>query len=107
MPEARLVFLHGFTQSHHHWHECAHLIAAGSPPRRRSRSSICRATASAADDRLTVEQAASELVDLAGPGTYIGYSMGARHALMAACGGSPEIERLVLVGGTRRTRRAG
>ena len=26
--------------------------------------------------------------------------MGARHALTAACGGSPEIERLVLVGGT-------
>jgi pimeloyl-ACP methyl ester carboxylesterase len=23
----RLVFLHGFTQTHHHWHACAHLLA--------------------------------------------------------------------------------
>ncbi len=53
-----------------------------------------------ADDRMTVEQAASELIDLAGPGTYVGYSMGARHALTTACDGSREIERLVLVGGT-------
>ncbi len=100
MPEARLVFLHGFTQSHHHWHECAHLIAACLPAGASLTFIDLPGHGLSADDRLTVEQAASELVDLAGPGTYVGYSMGARHALTAACGDSPEIERLVLVGGT-------
>ena len=100
MSEHRLVFLHGFTQTHHHWHACAHLVArtlgdesslvfVDLPGHGLSRA-----------DRLTIEQAAPQLVTLAGAGTYIGYSMGARHALAAACAGAPEIQRLVLVGGT-------
>lgn len=100
MADDRLVFLHGFTQTHHHWHECAHLIAraiGGTP------------TLTYVDlpghglshsDRLSVEDAAAQLVELAGRATYIGYSMGARHALSAAAGGASQIERLVLVGGT-------
>jgi 2-succinyl-6-hydroxy-2,4-cyclohexadiene-1-carboxylate synthase len=100
MSERRLVFHHGFTQTHHHWHACAHLIA----------STLDGPTALvfidlpghglSNADRLTIDQAAPQLVTLAGAGTYIGYSMGARHALAAACAGAPEIERLVLVGGT-------
>src|SRR4051794_16378553 len=100
MSDQRLVFLHGFTQTHHHWHTCAHLIARrlgldpalaflDMPGHGLSRT-----------QHLTVEQAAPRLVTLAGRGSYIGYSMGARHALTAACAGAPEIERLVLVGGT-------
>jgi 2-succinyl-6-hydroxy-2,4-cyclohexadiene-1-carboxylate synthase len=51
-------------------------------------------------DHLSIEQAAPQLLALAGPATYIGYSMGGRHALAAACTGSPAIERLVLIGAT-------
>jgi 2-succinyl-6-hydroxy-2,4-cyclohexadiene-1-carboxylate synthase len=96
----RLVFLHGFTQTHHHWHACAHLIAA----------SLDRSTTLAfvdlpghglsTEDAMTIEAAAPQLVAVGGTGTYIGYSMGARHALAAVCAGAPEIERLVLIGGT-------
>ena len=103
MSERRLVFLHGFTQTHHHWHACAQLIASGS--RRRSATPTLLFVdlpghGLSGADRLTIEQAAPQLVTLAGRGTYIGYSMGARHALAAACAGVPEIERLVLVSGT-------
>jgi 2-succinyl-6-hydroxy-2,4-cyclohexadiene-1-carboxylate synthase len=100
MSEHRLIFLHGFTQTHHHWHACAHAMA---------RTLSDQPTLVFVDlpghglsnaDRLTIEQAAPQLVTLAGTGTYIGYSMGARHVLAAACAGAPEIERLVLVGGT-------
>ena len=104
MSERRLVFLHGFTQTHHHWHPCAQLIARGIETWVGDASTLLfvdlpgHGLSSA--DRLTIEQAAPQLVTLAGRGTYIGYSMGARHALAAACAGVPEIERLVLVGGT-------
>ena len=49
-PTHRLVFLHGFTQTHHHWHHCADLIAdrLPAPPdarlRRPSRSRAQRST---------------------------------------------------------------
>jgi len=100
MSDRRLVFLHGFTQTHHHWHACARLIAQrlGDDP-----------TLAFVDmpghglsgrDHATIEEAAPRLARLGGRGTHIGYSMGARHALRAACSGAPEIERLVLVGGT-------
>jgi 2-succinyl-6-hydroxy-2,4-cyclohexadiene-1-carboxylate synthase len=104
MSERRLVFLHGFTQTHHHWHACAQLIARwvetslGDQPTLRFVDLPGHGLSEA--ERLTIEQAAPQLVTLAGRGTYIGYSMGARHALTAACAGAPEIERLVLVGGT-------
>jgi 2-succinyl-6-hydroxy-2,4-cyclohexadiene-1-carboxylate synthase len=100
MSERRLVFLHGFTQTHHHWHECAHLIAKmlGDDPALVFVDLPGHGLSGA--DRLTIEQAAPQLVTLAGRGTYVGYSMGARHALAAACAGAPEIERLVLIGGT-------
>jgi 2-succinyl-6-hydroxy-2,4-cyclohexadiene-1-carboxylate synthase len=100
MPEQRLVFLHGFTQTHHHWHRCASLIdrTLGDDPTLVFVDLPGHGLSSG--DRLTIEQAALEMVALAGDGTYIGYSMGARHALAAACAGAPEIERLVLIGGT-------
>ena len=100
MPDHRLVFLHGFTQTHHHWHTCAQLIA--------ERLGVDPALAFvdmpghglSSTEHLTIEHAAPRLVALAGPGTYIGYSMGARHAVTAVCARAPEIERVVLVGGT-------
>ena len=95
MSDRRLIFLHGFTQTHHHWHTCASLIGGDDlayvdmPGHGLS-----------GGDHMTIEQAAPRLLALAGRGTYVGYSMGARHALVAACTGAAEIERLVLIGGT-------
>jgi 2-succinyl-6-hydroxy-2,4-cyclohexadiene-1-carboxylate synthase len=100
MSERRLVFLHGFTQTHHHWHECAHLVA-------RSFASVPTLAfidlpghGLSSHDRSSIEQAAPELAQLGGRGAYIGYSMGARYALAAACTQPAEIEQLVLIGGT-------
>jgi 2-succinyl-6-hydroxy-2,4-cyclohexadiene-1-carboxylate synthase len=99
-PVSRLVFLHGFTQTHHHWHECAACLAdavGGNP-------TLCFVDLPghglSGADRLSIEEAAPRLVELAGSGTYVGYSMGARHALAAACLASSAIARLVLIGGT-------
>ena len=100
MSERRLAFLHGFTQTHHHWHACAGLIrrSLGADPALVFIDLPGHGLSGT--DRLTIDQAAPQLVALAGTGVYVGYSMGARHALAAACAGAPEIERLVLVGGT-------
>jgi 2-succinyl-6-hydroxy-2,4-cyclohexadiene-1-carboxylate synthase len=100
MSERRLTFLHGFTQTHHHWHACASLIkrSLGADPVLVFIDLPGHGLSGT--DRLTIEQAAPQLVALAGTGAYVGYSMGARHALAAACAGAPEIERLVIVGGT-------
>jgi 2-succinyl-6-hydroxy-2,4-cyclohexadiene-1-carboxylate synthase len=100
MSERRLVLLHGFTQTHHHWHVCAHTIARSLGDQPSLVFVDLPGHGLSNTDRLTIEQAAPQLVTLAGAGTYIGYSMGARHALAAACAGAPEIQRLVLVGGT-------
>ncbi len=93
----RLVFLHGFTQTHHHWHRCASLIAA------RLRSPALAFVdlpghGLSATDRTAIDQAAPLLTHLGGAGTWIGYSMGARFALVAAAQSPPEIERLVVIG---------
>ena len=100
MSERRLVLLHGFTQTHHHWHACAHVMARTLRDQPALVFVDLPGHGLSYADRLTIEQAAPQLVTLAGAGTYIGYSLGARHALAAACAGAPEIERLVLVGGT-------
>lgn len=99
MSERRLVFLHGFTQTHHHWHACARLIARrlGDDP---TLAYFDMPGHGLSRVGLTIEDAVPQLLKLGGRGTYIGYSMGARHALSAACAGASEIERLVLVGGT-------
>lgn len=100
MSDRRLLFLHGFTQTHHHWHTCAQLMASLLDDDPTLLFVDLPGHGLSRDDRLTIEQAAPQLVTLAGRGTYVGYSMGARHALAAACAGVPEIERLVLVSGT-------
>lgn len=101
MTTPRLVFLHGFTQTHHHWHAAAHLLAA------RVDSSTTLAFVDlpghglAADDRDgELDTIAPRLLRLAGRGTYVGYSMGGRIALAAAATGDPRVERLVVLGAT-------
>ena len=104
MPETvgtnRLVFLHGFTQTHHHWHSGALAIGAalGSRP---SLAFVDLPGHGLSDaDQADITSAAGALPALAGRGTWVGYSMGGRHALLAAVSGAPEIERLVLIGAT-------
>lgn len=93
----RLVFLHGFTQTHHHWHRCALLIAAacGDPT---VRLVDLPGHGLSADDATGIGDAAVPLVQLAGAGTYVGYSMGGRYALHAALARPDAVRRLVLVG---------
>lgn len=93
----RLIFLHGFTQTHHHWHESASLIAE-----RAGHATLAFVDLPghglSSDDDTPINTAGDALVALAGPGTYIGYSMGARFALAVAATCPREIERLVLIG---------
>jgi 2-succinyl-6-hydroxy-2,4-cyclohexadiene-1-carboxylate synthase len=99
-PGRRLVFLHGFTQTHHHWHAPAHRLAerlGGDPT---LAFVDLPGHGLSGSDRATVDGAADELVRLAGGGTWVGYSMGGRFALHAALGARSPIDRLVLVGAT-------
>ena len=97
---SRLVFLHGFTQTHHHWHRCAGLVA----DRLGGHPSIAFVDLPghglSGGDRLGIAESAAPLCELAGPATYVGYSMGGRFALNAAVDHPGTIERLVLIGAT-------
>ena len=95
----RLVFLHGFTQTHRHWHRCAFSIA-----RRLDHPDVVFVDLPghglSTDDARGIGEAAEAMTDLAGTGTYVGYSMGGRYALHAALTGDACVERLVLLGAT-------
>jgi 2-succinyl-6-hydroxy-2,4-cyclohexadiene-1-carboxylate synthase len=94
----RLVFLHGFTQTHHHWQPCAHLIAARLPWHPDLAFIDLPGHGLGAGDHRSIEAVADEIPRLGGDGTYIGYSMGGRHLLAAAVRRPTEIERLVVIG---------
>lgn len=99
----RLVFLHGFTQTHHHWHAVAHRIGAGlarGGPLPTLAFADLPGHGLSSDDRADLATTVGALGARCGHGTYVGYSMGGRYALLAAAGGAPQIERLVLIGAT-------
>lgn len=102
----RLVFLHGFTQTHHHWRRCAHLIARRVAARHGRDPTLALVDLPghglAADDLDgDIDGCGPKLTALAGPGVYIGYSMGGRMGLVAAASASAApIDRLVLIGAT-------
>jgi 2-succinyl-6-hydroxy-2,4-cyclohexadiene-1-carboxylate synthase len=96
----RFVFLHGFTQTHHHWHGPAAVLAARFTPRPTFAFVDLPGHGLAVDDRSGIADAAPELAALGGPGTWVGYSMGGRFALHAALVPGNPIERLVLIGAT-------
>lgn len=102
MATRRLVFLHGFTQTHHHWRHGAHRIARRLDPAPSSAFVDLPGHGLATADRAdTIDTSAERLTALAGRGTYIGYSMGGRVALAAAASDRDgHIERLVLIGAT-------
>lgn len=95
----RLVFLHGFTQTHHHWHRCALMLG-----RMRDRPTHAFVDLPghglSGDDTIEISRAGGPLAELVGRGTYIGYSMGGRFALHAAIARPHLVERLVLIGAT-------
>jgi 2-succinyl-6-hydroxy-2,4-cyclohexadiene-1-carboxylate synthase len=96
----RLVFLHGFTQTHHHWHRCAHLIAERLDIRPALAFVDLPGHGLSSDDRTRIDDDGAPLADLAGRGTYIGYSMGGRFGLAAVAARPDIVERLVLIGAT-------
>jgi 2-succinyl-6-hydroxy-2,4-cyclohexadiene-1-carboxylate synthase len=91
---ARLVLVHGFTQTGRCWgpvaddlsrdHELVLIDAPG-----HGRSSTVRAT---------LEDGAHLIGEAGGRGTYIGYSMGGRFTLRLALDRPDRVERLVLIG---------
>jgi 2-succinyl-6-hydroxy-2,4-cyclohexadiene-1-carboxylate synthase len=97
----RLVFLHGFTQTHHHWHGPAHLVTERLETAPALAFVDLPGHGLARDDRHgDIDSCGPRLIDLAGRGTYVGYSMGGRIALVAAAAGALAVERLVLIGAT-------
>jgi 2-succinyl-6-hydroxy-2,4-cyclohexadiene-1-carboxylate synthase len=96
----RFVFLHGFTQTHHHWHGPAAALASRFQPAPTLAFVDLPGHGLAADDRTGITTAGAGLAVLGGPGTWVGYSMGARFALHAALAPGNPIERLVLIGAT-------
>jgi 2-succinyl-6-hydroxy-2,4-cyclohexadiene-1-carboxylate synthase len=97
---SRLVFLHGFTQTHHHWHRCARLVAERLGTQPTVVLPDLPGHGLSADDRSDIETAAAELARTTGPATYVGYSMGGRVAMHVALGAAGPVERLVLIGAT-------
>lgn len=96
----RFVFLHGFTQTHHHWHHPAETIRAAVEPGATLAYVDLPGHGLASDDRTPITAAGAPLAALGGPGTWVGYSMGGRFALHAALEPGHLIERLVLIGAT-------
>jgi 2-succinyl-6-hydroxy-2,4-cyclohexadiene-1-carboxylate synthase len=96
----RLVFLHGFTQTHHHWHHCAHLIADRLSHRPALAFVDLPGHGLSSADRTEIVASGSALAEIGGSGTYVGYSMGGRFALIAALASWGIVERLVLIGAT-------
>lgn len=96
-PSTRIVLLHGFTQTARSWdwitaalaatgHE---VVAVDMPGHGRS-----------GEIRANLEESADLVVAAAGPAVYVGYSMGGRVALHAACRFPTEVRGLVLIGAT-------
>ncbi|HEY5664043.1 MAG TPA: alpha/beta fold hydrolase [Ilumatobacter sp.] len=99
-PVDRLVFLHGFTQTHHHWHRVAHLVARRLPASPELVFVDLPGHGSGSLDRTGIAASGPALAELARRGTFVGYSMGARFALLAALARPRLVERLVVIGGT-------
>lgn len=96
----RFVFLHGFTQTHHHWHRPAEAIRRATDPVATLAYVNLPGHGLASDDRTSISDAGPALAALGGSGTWIGYSMGGRFALHAAVAPGHRIARLVLIGAT-------
>jgi 2-succinyl-6-hydroxy-2,4-cyclohexadiene-1-carboxylate synthase len=97
-----LVFLHGFTHTHHHWHAPARIIADALDEGHRHRFVDLPGHGLSASERTSISDpaTAAALAALGGAGMWVGYSMGARFALHAALAPLHQIQQLVLIGAT-------
>lgn len=100
MAVSRLVFLHGFTQTHHHWHGPANAIADALVGDHTLTFIDLPGHGLSSAERAAISPSGEALARLGGSGTWVGYSMGARFALHAALAPTHHIERLVLIGAT-------
>lgn len=99
MSTTRISLAHGFTQTERSWNHIETLLAE----RLDKVETIAvdmPGHGTAADLRADLWGAAEHLVDAAGEGTYVGYSMGGRVALHAALARPDKVRRLILVGAT-------
>lgn len=97
----RIVFLHGFTQTHRHWHAAARVMADRvAPDATLALVDLPGHGLASGDVDGAIDDVGHRLVRVGGRGTYVGYSMGGRCALVAAATGAAEIERLVVIGAT-------
>ena len=98
----RLVFLHGFTQTHHHWHRCALLIAAacGDPTVRLvDLPGHGKSSGAGCDDTRAYAEAVIGLMDALGVdrAILVGNSAGGTVATMTALTYPERVQALVLV----------
>lgn len=93
---ARLVFVHGFTQTRHTWQEVAKNLS--------SQFEVVLVDApnhgDSSDISLNLETGANAIVEVGQSATYVGYSMGARLCLTAALAHPQQVQRLILISGT-------
>ena len=95
-PAARLVLVHGFTQTARSWAD----IVARLPEPFQAVAVDAPGHGAAAAVTTDLPGAAAEIVRAGGAGAYVGYSMGARICLHAALARPDAVERLVLISGT-------
>ncbi len=92
----RIAFLHGFTQTSASWRAVAERFA--------ERWTVVHVDlpghGTAGELRATLDEAADLLAAEVGAAAWVGYSLGARHALHVALRHPAIVERLVLLGGT-------
>ncbi len=100
MAASRLVFLHGFTQTHHHWHGPARAIAGALTGDHTLTFIDLPGHGLSSAEPTAISSSGDALARLGGSGTWVGYSMGARFALHAALAPAHHINRLVLIGAT-------
>jgi 2-succinyl-6-hydroxy-2,4-cyclohexadiene-1-carboxylate synthase len=98
--DRRIAYLHGFTQTHHSWHECASLVAGRLGGATTSLFPDLPGHGLSGGDRAGIAEGASELARLLDRSTLVGYSMGGRTALHVALAPGNDVERLVLLGAT-------
>ena len=93
---ARLVFIHGFTQTRHTWQDVAKNLS--------SQFEVVLVDApnhgDSSDISLNLETGANAIIEVGQSATYVGYSMGARLCLTAALAHPQQVKRLVLISGT-------
>jgi len=95
-PTGRMVLVHGFTQTSACWSP----IDAALAPDHDLVLVDAPGHGASARVELDLGDGADALVAAGGPGTYVGYSMGARFCLHAALAHPRTVQRLVLISGT-------